>query len=69
MPLAPQTVMRNGRIICRLPGMKEIQSYCREQIGRLPGRLRAINRRAAYPVKISPALRKASEAATKEQRP
>ena len=59
-------VMRKGKIVRRLPEMREIQRYCREQLKRLPPRLLDISKRAAYRVRISPKLRQAHEEAIRK---
>ena len=51
-----KTFMRGGKIVRRLPAITKIQACCRDQLDRLPARLRRIKETAEYPVRISSRL-------------
>jgi len=59
--LAP--IMHRGQLVKPLPRLDEIQQRCREQLARLPARLRQLEPCDPYPVRFSEVLRSAATAA------
>ena len=60
--------MREGKIVRRLPRLREIRTRCREQLDRLPPRLRDLHASATYPVRVSADLRRAAQDAFRKVR-
>jgi len=49
-------VVRQGKLATSLPGLAEIQNYCRSQRQAMPDYLRGLVGSASYPLRYSPAL-------------
>jgi len=52
-----QPVMRNGRLVGKLPALTQIRERVRREVASLPPRLRRLEDTSPYPVTISPGLR------------
>jgi nicotinate phosphoribosyltransferase len=50
-------VMKKGKLSHKIPTVQQIQKTARKNISKLPGRFKALNCKAAYPVTISKKLR------------
>jgi len=54
-------VLRNGRLVRRLPSLSAIRRQATGERARLPTNLRGLDARASYPVRISPGLQRLTE--------
>ena len=61
-------VMRAGTRIAPLPGLEEARAHAAAELRRLPPALRSLAPAPAYPVEVSPALRRLAEEADRARR-
>ena len=61
-----KTIMRNGKLVAKLPDLNGIKKYFDQQFKTIPEKLFALDKKVEYSVKISPKLQNLLEQVRKK---